>query len=293
MITVIGSVNMDLVISTGDFPIQGQTVLGRSFQTIPGGKGANQAVAIARLGGQSAMIGCIGNDSFGEALYHNLQQEGVNVTGISTSKAATGIANIILYHQDNRIIVVPGANYELTNDVIDANWETIGESKLVILQLEIPVETITYIVEKCQLALIPVILNPAPAEHFQPAWLDGLAYLTPNEHECELIFGKRYLEVVKDFPGKVIVTLGSKGVCYHDGKQLVEVEGYQSSVVDTTGAGDTFNGALAYALCEGMDLHQAVQFANIAGSLSVEAFGAQGGMPTIQAVRERLNKMQR
>lgn len=289
MITVIGSINMDLVVKTDDFPQQGETTLGNLFTTVPGGKGANQAVAAARLGGQVNMIANVGNDAFGEELLENLTSNHVQVDGVGKStKTASGIANILLSDGDNRIIVVPGANYELTPSRINEMKEIIQKSRLIVLQLEIPIPTIEYILQVCKALDVPVLLNPAPAAGFQIQFMEQVAYLTPNETECEQIFGVDVEIALENYPNKLIITLGSEGARYFDGDNHVFIKGFQTNVVDTTGAGDTFNGALAYALVEGFQLAEAVKFANAAGSLSVEKFGAQGGMPTRQEVEERL-----
>jgi len=289
MITVIGSINMDLVVKTDDFPQQGETTLGNLFTTVPGGKGANQAVAAARLGGQVNMVANVGNDAFGEELLENLTSNHVQVDGVVKSeKTASGIANIILSDGDNRIIVVPGANYELTPSRIDDMKEIIQASRLIVLQLEIPIPTIDYILQVCKALDVPVLLNPAPAAGFHKRFMEQVTYLTPNETECEQIFGTDIETALEKYPNKLIITLGSEGARYFDGEKHVFVKGFQTKVVDTTGAGDTFNGALAYALVEGFQLAEAVKFANAAGSLSVEKFGAQGGMPTRQEVEERL-----
>lgn len=288
MITVIGSINMDIVVETNVFPTQGETVHGKLFTTIPGGKGANQAVAIARLGSSVRMIGAVGDDNFGKELYHNLKQEKVDVTGVVKTKNSTGIANILLHAGDNRIIVVPGANFDLNPKMIDDELAFIKESKLVMLQLEIPVETIDYILTVCQKHSIPVLLNPAPAANFKKEWIGKVTYLTPNETECESIFGEDWETVLKQYPNKIIVTLGSDGAAYFDGEKLIRISGYKTKVIDTTGAGDTFNGAFAHAICSGKSLQDAVQFANSAASLSVEKFGAQGGMPHLEQVLARL-----
>ena len=164
MITVIGSINMDLVVQTDDFPQQGETTMGDLFTTVPGGKGANQAVAAARLGGQVQMVGNVGDDLFGEELLANLATNKVKVEAVTESlHTASGIANILLSHGDNRIIVVPGANYEVTPSRIDEIKDLLLASKLVVLQLEIPIPTIDYILQVCQDLAIPVLLNPAPA----------------------------------------------------------------------------------------------------------------------------------
>ncbi|WP_404427063.1 ribokinase [Ureibacillus chungkukjangi] len=291
MITVIGSINMDLTVGTEVFPKKGETMLGSFFEMNPGGKGANQAVAISRLGGDISFVGRVGRDPFGEYLFKQLVQENVNVKGLQHGNVSTGIANIILHEKDNRIIVVPGANSEVTKEVIDEHWEHINNSNLVVMQLEIPAETVEYVLEKCKQKSIQVILNPAPASLFRLEWMELVDYLTPNEHELETIFGDKVEDVIEQFPNKVIVTLGENGVCYHNGKKLIKVPGYKSEVTDTTGAGDTFNGAFAYAISNDFSLEEALTFANATASLSVEKIGAQGGMPTLAQVKERMEKI--
>ncbi|HWK24157.1 MAG TPA: ribokinase [Ureibacillus sp.] len=291
MITIIGSINMDIAIQTDIFPKQGETVLGNLFTTIPGGKGANQAVAIARLGSQVQMIGAVGEDAFGNELFLNLKNENVHVGGISKTNNSTGIANILLYENDNRIIVVPGANYDVDREMVDQNMELIKQSSLVMLQLEIPTDTIEYVLEVCGKLSIPVLLNPAPAANYKQEWIDKVTYLTPNETECEMMFGTDYETVLTRYPNKIIVTLGDDGAAYHNGTEIVKVPGFKTTAVDTTGAGDTFNGAFAHAIIAGKSIEDAVQFANIAASLSVEKFGAQGGMPRIEKVVARLEEM--
>lgn len=290
MITVIGSINMDLTVGTDVFPKQGETLLGSFFEMNPGGKGANQAVAIARLGEDISFVGRVGNDPFGEILYKQLETENVNVQCLKQGASATGIANIILHEKDNRILVVPGANSEVTPEVIDEHWEHINKSSIVVMQLEIPVETVEYALKKCKENRIQVLVNPAPASRFNHAWIDLVDYLTPNEHEFEAIFGEKLERVIGKYPNKMIVTLGDRGVCYHDGEKLIHVAGYKSNVIDTTGAGDTFNGAFTYAIANKFQMEDALRFANIAASISIEKIGAQGGMPTLAQVEERLAK---
>ena len=288
MITVIGSINMDLAVQMNVFPQQGETVHGELFKTIPGGKGANQAVAAARLGSQVTMVGCVGEDGFGETLRTILQKENINVDEVKTTSAPTGIANILVHDHDNRIIVVPGANYEMSPAHIDAVKDVICNSQLVIMQLEIPVETTEYALKLCKEVNVPVLFNPAPAANFKHEWLEDITYLTPNETECAYLFGEDLDKALAQYPNKLIVTLGSDGARFFDGEHHIHIPGYMTKAVDTTGAGDTFNGALAHALAEGQTLDEAVYFANIAGSLSVEQFGAQSGMPTLDAVYARL-----
>lgn len=292
MITVIGSVNMDLVVQTDTFPQQGETTFGQLFTTSPGGKGANQAVAAARLGGKVQMIATVGHDAFGDELKSNLQTEGIDSKHVLKSNTtASGIANILLSDGDNRIIVVPGANYDMTPKRILSLKEEIQKSRLVVLQLEIPVETVEAILTVCEEVQVPVLLNPAPAAGFKPEFMDQIQYLTPNETECAEIFGTDIEAALERYPNQLIVTLGAAGARYFDGEHHQFIEGYETVAVDTTGAGDTFNGALAYQIASGASLAEAVKYANAAGSLSVEKFGAQGGMPTDDAVQKRLQKM--
>ncbi len=291
MITVIGSINMDIVVKTDIFPKQGETVLGNLFTTIPGGKGANQAVAAARLGSPVQMIGAVGEDSFGKELYSNLKNENIDVDAIAKTTNSTGIANILLHDNDNRIIVVPGANFDVTKEVVDANLERIKKSSIVMMQLEIPVETIEYVLDLCQQLNIPVLLNPAPAGNFKKEWIEKVTYLTPNETECEYLFGADVEAILSKYPNKMIVTLGGDGAAFHNGEKFVKITGYKTTPVDTTGAGDTFNGAFAHAIISGYSIDKAVQFANIAASLSVEKFGAQGGMPSNEAVLARMEEL--
>lgn len=292
MITVIGSVNMDLVVQTNTFPQQGETTFGQLFTTTPGGKGANQAVAAARLGGNVQMVATVGNDRFGDELKNNLRTEGVHTQHILQSEnTASGIANILLSDGDNRIIVVPGANYEMTPERISSLKEVIRKSTLIVLQLEIPIDTVEAILTICEVENVPVLLNPAPAAGFKLAFMERIQYLTPNETECAEIFGTDIHRALEQYPNQLIVTLGAAGARYFDGEKHVFIEGYKTTAVDTTGAGDTFNGALAYKLANGAALTDAVKFANAAGSLSVEKFGAQGGMPTNEAVQKRLQIM--
>lgn len=287
MITVIGSINMDLVVQMDIFPTQGETVLGNLFTTIPGGKGANQAVAAARLGSQVHMVGAVGTDGFGTELRANLNEENIGTNLVVNTNGSTGIANILLHEADNRIVVVPGANYEVTPAVIDAAKDVLSKSKLVVMQLEIPVETIEYSLKLCKELQVPVLFNPAPAANFNIEWMPYIQYLTPNETECALLFGDNVEAALEKYPNQLIVTLGDNGARYFDGEKHVHVKGYKTSAVDTTGAGDTFNGAFAHAITTGQSIEEAVFFANVAGSLSVEKFGAQGGMPTLQQVITR------
>ncbi|MBT2760927.1 ribokinase [Paenibacillus sp. ISL-20] len=281
-IVVIGSASMDLVVTSTKRPGAGETVLGDSFKTVPGGKGANQAVAAARLGAEVTMIGCVGEDSFGETILSNLQANGViteyvePVTGMES-----GTAHIILAEGDNSIVVVKAANDRITPDYVDQAAEVIQAADIVLIQQEIPEETVVHVSELCARYQVPLMLNPAPARPVPSVVIERAAYMTPNEHEAAILFGDEPLgDVLRRYPNKLIVTEGKRGVRYFDGNEEVVVPGYKVEAVDTTGAGDTFNGAFAVALSEGMSMADSLRFANRAASLSVMKFGAQGGMPS-------------
>lgn len=291
MITVVGSINMDLVVGTERFPKQGETVLGNLYTTVSGGKGANQAVAAARLGEDVRMLGAVGSDAFGAQLLGGLEQEQINTDGVKQTKGASGIANILLSEGDNRIIVVPGANHELTNADIDAHKEVLQNSSMIILQLELPIAVVEHTLSLAKELGVPTVLNPAPAAGFTPAMKEA-GFLTPNETEAEELFGENWELELERYPNRMVVTLGKNGARYFDGNKHVTVEGFPTKAVDTTGAGDTFNGALAAALAEGREFKEAVRFANAAASISVEKFGAQGGMPSRADVLKRMGEAQ-
>lgn len=290
-ISVIGSCNMDLMIEADRRPQAGETVMGKRLIVSPGGKGANQAVAAARLGEKVYMIGCVGNDAYGSMMLDTLKENGVNTDYVSVlDNEATGTAHIILAEGDNSIIVLKGANDKVDKNVVDSAFDIIKTSSLVMLQHEIRMDTIRYIIDRCYEEGIPVMLNPAPYMDIPEEWIEKVTYLTPNEHEAALMFeGMDRDEILKAHAGKVIMTVGKEGVVYGDGDDVVHVSGFTVSVVDTTGAGDTFNGAFAAARCDGLPLKEAVRFANAAAALSVQKIGAQGGMPWRSEVEEMLS----
>ncbi|KAF1299386.1 ribokinase [Enterococcus sp. JM4C] len=284
-ILVIGSSSVDLTIELDRMPAQGETIKAADLELFCGGKGANQAVAIARLDGSVDMLGCVGNDGHGELVRENLTANQVNTEKLGVSSiTSTGTAHIFLINQDNRIIIIPGANNEVTSEFVEQQLAgRLSEYSLVILQNEIPSETIHYIVNCCKKAGISVLYNPAPADVEAAQLMDNVTFLTPNETECQQIFPELTVEeAVTNYPNQLIVTLGEKGVLFHDGKELRQVPAYPVTAVDTTGAGDTFNGAFALAIVQGKSLAEASQFANKAAALSVTKKGAQQGMPTIQ-----------
>ncbi|AMM98925.1 ribokinase [Bacillus pumilus] len=287
-IVVVGSCSMDLVVTSNKRPNAGETVLGESFKTVPGGKGANQAVASARLGADVYMVGRVGDDAYGQDILSNLQGQGVRTSYMKpVTEMESGTAHIILAEGDNSIVVVKGANNEVTPHYVTDALSSIEDIGMVLIQQEIPEETVEAVCTICSEKGIPVILNPAPARQVSQQILDQAAYITPNEHEAALMFdGLTIAEALRQYPNKLLITEGKNGVRYFDGIKEVLVPGYPVKAVDTTGAGDTFNGALAVALTEGKSLYDALAFANLAASISVTKFGAQGGMPT----REELER---
>ncbi|MEC5269338.1 ribokinase [Heyndrickxia coagulans] len=288
-ITVVGSISMDLVVTADRRPQAGETILGHSFKTVPGGKGANQAVAAARLGAKVNMVGCVGDDAYGTALIENLRQNHVSVQYVEpVTHCSSGTAHITLAEGDNSIIFVKGANDFVTPDYVKKAKEAFEGSSIVLIQQEIPYETVEYVAKLCEKNQIPLLLNPAPARKISPAILEKTAYLTPNEHECNVLFnGIGRSEALKRHPNQLIITEGKNGARFYDGREEIVVPSFPVKTVDTTGAGDTFNAAFAVAVAEGKEIKEALLFANRAASLSVTKFGAQGGMPTREEVDGR------
>jgi ribokinase len=278
---------MDLVTVTEKMPQQGETITGQTFSTFPGGKGANQAVAAARLGAEVNMLGKVGNDQFGKKLKEILTQENVNVdfVDVATNKE-TGTASIIISDDDNRIIVVPGANIEVTPEWVTSHEEQIRKSNILLLQLEIPLESVKKAAQIAKKHKIPVILNPAPYQKLPTNLLKDVTYLTPNEHEFKQLLEEATKEELDIIGAKSIITKGEEGVEFLVNNEKILVNAKKVDVVDTTGAGDTFNGALAVELSKNQDIKEAVIFASIAGSLSVTKLGAQSGMPSLNDVKE-------
>ncbi|MGV3042887.1 ribokinase [Staphylococcus rostri] len=292
-IIIIGSSSMDLTVQTDVIPEQGETVLGETLLMAPGGKGANQAVAAARLkrDGDVYMIGAVGDDAFGNKIINNLRQFGVNTTYMQKIEGEhSGTAHITLYEQDNRIIFVPAANNHILPEVVLPILERFERGDIIVMQQEIPAETVAVVIEKAADLGMQVILNPAPYRPLEQKLIEQVAYLTPNESECRQLFDVGMDEALAQYPQKLIVTLGAEGATYYDDDARHMVPSYPCEVVDTTGAGDTFNGALAVALSEGQSLASALQFANMASSFAVRALGAQGGIPARETVDAALEK---
>ena len=295
-ICVIGSLNMDLVVNVDTMPKPGQTIIGSNFKEVPGGKGANQAVAMARLNGNVSMIGKVGEEGFGQTLINSLKNDKVDTTYIQTSKGATGVALITVdKNAQNSIVVSPGANFEVKEDDIDNNIEAIKNSDIVVLQLETPLNTIKYALNKAKELNKYTILNPAPAVKLDDEIIKNVDLLTPNETELEIISGvsieteediqKAAQIMIEKGVKELIVTLGSKGSLYINKEKSMFKKAYKVEAVDTTAAGDSYTGALAVALSQDKNIEDAMDFASKVGALSVLKEGAQSSLPTLEDVK--------
>ena len=289
-IVVVGSCNIDITVECDRWAKPGETIFGNRLTVNPGGKGANQAVAAARLGAEVKMVGCIGDDVYGQLVLKALKDNNVDSTYVKVLPGEnSGTAHITVAENDNSIIVIKAANDLVSPALIDEAWDAIKEADIVLLQHEIPADTNAYVIEKCYEAGVPVMLNPAPVAPVPPELLAKVTYLTPNEHEAAILFaGQGKADILGRNQGKVIMTLGSKGVAYAEKGQVYNVPGFKVQPVDTTGAGDTFNGAFAVARANGKSMYESISFANAAAALSVQKLGAQGGMPYLNEVEEML-----
>ena len=232
------------------------------------------------------MIGAVGADKFGETLMSHLQSENVQTDGIERiTGQSTGIANIIVSENDNRIIVAAGANQFVSPELVEAHKQLLVNSDVIIMQLEIPIETVVYALNVAHEHDIPVIVNPAPFQQLPKTIYEKSTYLVPNEIELKEMNADTQIATLKE---KLIITRGDEGVEYYHGDSLIKVPAFNVEVKDTTGAGDTFNGALAIKIASGVELNEAILFANAASALSVTKLGAQGGMPTINEVENFL-----
>jgi ribokinase len=295
-IVVIGSLNTDLVIKTPRLPAPGETLHGEELRTIPGGKGANQAAAAARLGTWVAMVGRVGKDEFGPRLVDNLAHLCVNTDHIHADpQASTGVALIMVDEQgENSILLSAGANGMVSRADVDAASPLLAKAKLLLLQFEIPTDTVQYALEKATQLNLQVILNPAPAKPVGPDLLSKVDVLVPNQTELQLLSGMTVEDddttrqaayyLLEMGVGVVVVTLGKRGALLVTPQEIHLVPGVMVEVVDTTAAGDAFIGALATAIVRDMPLAEAVRFANCAGALAATRFGAQPSLPSADEV---------
>jgi len=290
-IVVVGSINMDLVTQAPRFVGPGETLLGERFVTVPGGKGANQAVAAARLGAEVALVGALGVDAFGRQLRQGLASEGIDLDHVAhLHDDASGTASITIAQGENQIIVVPGANARVTPAQVEQAQELIRRADAVLVQMEIPLDTVEATVRLGAHLDVPVILNPAPAQQLPADWLRLARYATPNQHELAILLGADpgtdFRELMQAAPCPIVLTRGSEGAWFREQGEPIHQRGFKVDVIDSTGAGDTFNAALAVFLHEG--LPEAVCRACAAAALSVTRLGAQGGMPRLAEVRSVL-----
>lgn len=290
-VTIVGSFNMDLSVRTPRMPVPGETLLGGPFTTGPGGKGANQAVAAARLGADVSMLVKLGQDVFGNQAAENLIREGINPeTILRTDQTHTGVAFIIVDNTgENLIVVAGGANNQITPEDVERARTTLTSADILLTQLEIPMETVAYAVKIAHDAGVKVVLNPAPGQPLSPDLLQRIDILTPNETEAQTITGLPVTNVAEaEEAGRhllrsgvkaAVITLGSKGSLVVTAEGSTLVPGRSVKVVDTTGAGDAFSGALVVALGEGKGLVEAAAFANAAAALQVTKPGTSPAMP--------------
>ena len=300
-IVVVGSINLDLVAITARIPAVGETVLGREFQMHPGGKGANQAVAVARLGYPVQMIGKIGSDALGDPLWGHLQKEGVGLEGVQRSDGASGVAMIVVSADgENCIVVTPGANAEVTPEYVDSHRDLIRNAGLVLTQLEIPLDTVEHVADLCFQYQVPLILDPAPAQALPPSLLKCVRWFTPNETEAAF-YAPNGLAINDEaaLRARRLLTLGPEGVLLKMGARGAylatdaideQLDAIPVKVVDTTAAGDAFNGAFAVGLLLGRSPKESVRFAAAAAALSVTRAGAQPSMPHLQEIEQMLEK---
>lgn len=299
-IVVIGSSNTDMVVKTSHLPAGGETVLGGDFFMNAGGKGANQAVAAARYGNRVVFVAKTGNDLFGEQVRKSLKEDNIVTDYVFTDlEHPSGVALITIDKDaENCIVVASGANMYLSTADIDVAATEICSADVVLMQLECPVPTVAYAARMAAKAGVPVILNPAPAptEPLSADLLHDLYLITPNRSEASRISGidvkdmesaQRAAKAIHAMgPRNVIITLGSDGSLVYDGKMFMRVEALKVEAVDTTAAGDTYNGVLASVIAEGRSLIEAVREANIAGAISVTRMGAQPAAPTRKEIEE-------
>ena len=294
-IIVIGSMNADLVIHSPKMPQIGETLTGSNFQVNAGGKGLNQAVAIAKLGGNVSFCGCVGNDANRELLLNELKNNNVDFKGFVTSEAPTGIAMITVVYGNNFIILDSGANEKLTPEVIENYSDLIAECEYCVMQLEIPVETVLKVCEIAKKSGTKIILNPAPFKELPNEIFSQIDYIIPNEHEAHNLTGiypdneentrKAVLKLKQMGVKNVIITLGERGCAYNVGDSILFEPALKTNVVDTTSAGDTFIGALVSKLSKNETLNNAIVYATKASAITVSRLGASKSIPYADEVK--------
>jgi ribokinase len=297
MITVVGSLNMDLVTEVDYTPSVGETILGNGLDQIPGGKGANQGVTIGKLGGKVNMIGKIGDDDYGKALLKSLKESGVNSKHVMVSRQSTGLAFIMVNaNGDNSIVVIPGANFDIDQEDIRRKEEVIKSSDVLVCQLESPLEVIEEALRIAKTDDTFTILNPAPGKVLPNSILSKVDLLTPNESELEILTGQSVTDeegllkackiLLESGIKQLIVTLGEKGCLLVNDSGYKKFEAITVDAVDTTAAGDSFTGALAFGIDQGKSIEEAINLATHVAAISVTRKGAQSSLPSMDEVKE-------
>jgi ribokinase len=297
-IIVIGSSNTDMVVKTSRFPEPGETIIGGDFFMFPGGKGANQAVAAARAGGEVVFICSVGDDVFGKNALSGYEEEGIDISKIKIVKgAASGVALITVNEVgENEIVVASGTNALLSPIYVSEVMEEMDNDAFILTQLEIPLETISFLARYSKLTNQPLIINPAPAQVLEDEVLDGLYLITPNETEAKILTGITIDDDASmEASGKallskgvrnVIITLGKRGAFFLNEDMQLLVPTEKVTALDTTAAGDVFNGVLAVCLSEGLPWKESISYANKAAALSVTKMGAQGSAPYKEEINQ-------
>ena len=300
-VLVVGSFTMDYTVETPRFPKTGETVLGKDYKTSLGGKGANQGMAARMLGSEVTMVGMVGRDAHGDTIIESFEKAGVDMTHVRRCETKSGLASIMIDPEgENRIVMVPGANYAYPPEALHGLRSAIGSADVVMAQLEMPIKVVETLGEICEALGKTFIVNPAPMHPLSNELLGRISILTPNETELASLVDRASLttmdavsEAAHTLLDKgvdhVVVTLGKKGALLVDASGTHHLQGYEVKAVDTVAAGDAFNGALAHSLARGDALEEAVRFANAAGALTVQAYGAINALPSKHAMDTFLN----
>ncbi len=297
-IVVVGSINMDYTALLAELPHPGETLMAKGFKMSGGGKGANQAMAAAAFSKDVLMIGCLGDDPAGHALYKKMQDKGIDVSCVEFSTVPTGNALIYVAEEGkNTIVVYPGANHECTIELVEKYRSVIESASLVMMQLEIPMKTVEYVADMAFKANVPVLLNPAPAQTLSTELISKITYLTPNETELLRITNQydasKGASALQHMGVKnVIITLGSSGCYMKTEHEEARIPTFKVNAIDTTAAGDSFSGALAAHLAKGTPLKEALKIANATGALTTTKIGAQEALPTEEEVLDLIKQQE-
>lgn len=300
MVYILGSINMDIVANVAAMPRAGETLTAQSFFVNPGGKGANQAVAVGKLGGKVRMIGKVGTDAYAQPMLQNLRDAGVDTRFVTQAEGTSGVAMIIVEGGENRIILDTGANHKLTTADVDEGLAEAAAGDVLLMQLEVPLDVVEYALRVGKQKGMITILNPAPAVPLSDELLSNVDVISPNETETEILTGVQPRDVVhvalavKKLYQKgvkhVIITMGGRGSAVSHGQNITEIPSRKVQVVDTTAAGDTFVGTVALKLADGVDIVEACRFATAASAITIQRKGAAVSIPTLAEVEASYKK---